>query len=163
LAAAAAAAAKEGEQQQQQQQQAGAAGDSNSGAGLVAGPAAADFVRKDIPHMPDAPLSHLKRLNELMKGLVEQVGGDGGTACVLIWGGGECCYYYKSHLCFGAVRWGRGGWAVGLFELGLAVLLGDCCDTGGSCSSQSTMLVVTTATVDMHCQLVDLVTSIVSD
>jgi hypothetical protein len=89
LAAAAAAAAKEGEQQQQQQQQAGAAGDSNSGAGLVAGPAAADFVRKDIPHMPDAPLSHLKRLNELMKGLVEQVGGGWGNClCAYLGGGG---------------------------------------------------------------------------
>jgi hypothetical protein len=110
LAAAAAAAAKEGEQQQQQQQQAGAAGDSNSGAGLVAGPAAADFVRKDIPHMPDAPLSHLKRLNELMKGLVEQVGGGWGNClCAYLGGGGGVLLLLQKPRMFRGCKVGEGG------------------------------------------------------
>jgi hypothetical protein len=40
----------------------------------VPGLSPSELVRGDIPHMPDSPLSHLKRLNELMKDLVEQVG-----------------------------------------------------------------------------------------
>jgi hypothetical protein len=70
---------KEGQGSQEQTQPAAAppaAGSSSEGgpAAAAAGLTAAELVCKDIPHMPAAPLSHLKRLNDLMKTLVEEVG-----------------------------------------------------------------------------------------
>lgn len=80
--AAAAAAAPGAGEEPQQVAVASAAAVAAGGAKEAPKAAAADLVRKDIPHMPDAPLSHLRRLNELMQQLVEQVGGGGqGVFC----------------------------------------------------------------------------------